>query len=1382
MAVLFIGLATGAGWAEEWAVPESPQATLETNPEMNRSNDGVGTYFEATNSKGLNVAVESIETINLRLESVPEMVTMYVSAASTTTATATQITLKGFLPQTTYYKYEDDYKSRLAFTTDKNGEYAYLQDISKPHLIFIQPRPSTIFLSNSGWSQGGIGTWDPDTKTATLTADVYETIQVDSDGIILDGNGHTLTGSGTGHGIYLSRRTGVTVKNLTITGFSSGFTLSSSTGNTLVDNVVDTGNYYGIWLMYSDGNKLDNNTLSNNEVGILMTSCKNNTLTGNTMSNNSYNFDVQAYSDLEYAHNINENNLVDGKPVYYIRNAVSQIVDSSTNAGTVYLINCNNVTVRNLTLAKNGKGICLWKTINSQIENVTAANNEHGIYLNCSSGNTLSYNQANENICGIYLTQSPDNKLLNNTANSNKARGIEVVSSSGTTLTGNTAETNAGEAIFLSGSDHSVLTSNTASGSLHGIYLYTSNNYCTLNGNQTLNNAERGIYIGNSAGNTLAGNVMSGNRYNFGLDGQSDYNGQYDHNIDTSNLVDGKPVYYLKGVSGQTIDGLSNAGTVYCINCDSITIKDVVLAKNYAGIRFVNTANSTIENITVSDNLYGVYLQGSSGNSLTGNTVSNNILHGVFLYKYSNNNTLTGNKVNSNSYGLDLWTSSGNTLADNDCSGNRYGIMLNFQSCGNTINHNSVNASSSSGLTLWGQSGNNTLTDNAINSGPGLGLQVGNAGGNILTGNTMSGNRLNFYVAGSTDSEYENDIDTSNLVDGKPIYYVRNAVGQTVDSSTNAGTVYLINCDSITVRDLNLAQNGAGVCLWGTSNSKIEDVVISKNRYGILVLASCGNTLTGNVFCANNYGFCFERFSNNNRVYGNSFFNNSPFVSDNSTGNVFNLATGGNHWSNWTTPDSDNDGFVDSPYVFAGGEDDLPLVTPTGWCETADITPPKTTVALSGALGNGGWYVSDVTVALAAADNEGGSGVARTEYSFDGTTWNVYSDPFVVDTEGTTIVYYRSTDKAGNIETAEEEPMYIDKTAPEIEINVPVSEGEYLRGASVPANWAATDNLSGIGEATGTVPSGEAIDTATVGTKTFSVVATDIAGNSTTKTVTYRVINNPPVLNPIGDQDGSEGELLTFVVTASDPDVGDTLILSASNLPPGASFDPVTGTFSWTPGYDQAGAYTDVEFTVQDNGDPMALDFELITITSGNVNRPPEFTPVGAQEVLENDLLQFSVEAVDPDGDSVTYASGPLPAGASFDPLQALFSWRPDNSQAGVYSVVFYATDNGTPNLTGQTEVVITVGDVPTPMELAELLIDAVLSYDLPKEVENSYLANLKKVSPFIDMGKITPAIAQLEAFIQKVEQDIAHGKMAEEEGNYLIGMATDLIYILRSA
>lgn len=89
--------------------------------------------------------------------------------------------------------------------------------------------------------------------------------------------------------------------------------------------------------------------------------------------------------------------------------------------------------------------------------------------------------------------------------------------------------------------------------------------------------------------------------------------------------------------------------------------------------------------------------------------------------------------------------------------------------------------------------------------------------------------------------------------------------------------------------------------------------------------------------------------------------------------------------------------------------------------------------------------------------------------------------------------------------------------------------------------------------------------------------------------------NRAPMLEPIGDREVDEGQLLEFTISASDPD-GHTVTFSARNLPPGATFDPFTRIFSWTPSMDAAGVYTGIEFLAMDDGLPPLSDSESIAI------------------------------------------------------------------------------------------------------------------------------------------------------------------------------------------
>lgn len=184
--------------------------------------------------------------------------------------------------------------------------------------------------------------------------------------------------------------------------------------------------------------------------------------------------------------------------------------------------------------------------------------------------------------------------------------------------------------------------------------------------------------------------------------------------------------------------------------------------------------------------------------------------------------------------------------------------------------------------------------------------------------------------------------------------------------------------------------------------------------------------------------------------------------------------------------------------------------------------------------------------------------------------------------------------------------------------------------------------------------------------------------------VTFTVLdpaNGCPVLAPIGNRDLTPGIPHVFALAASDPD-GEPLTFSASFLPPGASFDPATRTFSWTPTAAQSGVFTGAVFEVRDAAVPACADREVVGFSVQPANRFPVLAPIGDREASENDMISLTASATDPDGDGVILSAEPLPLGASFDPETGLLMWRPTLGQAGVYQVTFRATDAGSPALT----------------------------------------------------------------------------------------------------
>ncbi len=172
-----------------------------------------------------------------------------------------------------------------------------------------------------------------------------------------------------------------------------------------------------------------------------------------------------------------------------------------------------------------------------------------------------------------------------------------------------------------------------------------------------------------------------------------------------------------------------------------------------------------------------------------------------------------------------------------------------------------------------------------------------------------------------------------------------------------------------------------------------------------------------------------------------------------------------------------------------------------------------------------------------------------------------------------------------------------------------------------------------------------------------------------------------------------EGERLRFYLDSGDPD-GDAVRHFSNLLPAGASLNPNTGLFEWTPDYHQAGEYT-FPLSAASGGKTVTVE---ATVTVLNVNGTPAFFPLDTWQAYEGEPIKFRPLAFDPDNpgslppvrgaddqlvligsgpSSLTYTATGLPPGAQFDAETATFFWEPGSDQAGEHTVTFTATDDG---------------------------------------------------------------------------------------------------------
>ncbi len=200
--------------------------------------------------------------------------------------------------------------------------------------------------------------------------------------------------------------------------------------------------------------------------------------------------------------------------------------------------------------------------------------------------------------------------------------------------------------------------------------------------------------------------------------------------------------------------------------------------------------------------------------------------------------------------------------------------------------------------------------------------------------------------------------------------------------------------------------------------------------------------------------------------------------------------------------------------------------------------------------------------------------------------------------------------------------------------------------------------------------------------------------NRETITIEVSKKNQPPVVKGVSDRVVTETNKLAFQVEATDLEEAE-VTFGVKNKPPAAKFDSQSGRFSWQPNYQAAGSY-EVTFTATDG---KLKSEKTITIKVKNKNQAPVLKKIGNKQIAKDEELNFTVQANDPDGDSVQLKVKNKPLGAEFNSVTGEFNWQPDYHPVGNYEATFIASDG---DLSMQETIVISVGDVNSPPEAKE--------------------------------------------------------------------------------
>ncbi|MCW4034052.1 MAG: right-handed parallel beta-helix repeat-containing protein [Candidatus Bathyarchaeota archaeon] len=817
--------------------------------------------------------------------------------------------------------------------TDNNGSGMWMS------------RSSNLNVSgNNVTNNGGIGIFLLWSQNNVLT-DNNMTDNNTNFGVICGQNGYSLQDIDTSNTVdgkavyYLINQNGLTIDSTTFP--NVGFLALVNSTNIAVGNLSLTNNFNGMICHNLVNSVIENVSMTDNAYGLIVsgncseTVARNNIITGNTIFSGvsvgelTSRFTLQGNTISNYTTGID----VAGPNNTFVENTVTNNNGDAIHVRDSYtLVSGNNVTY-------NGESGILVDGSNNNISgNTITDNNADGLAIHGSSGNTVYGNTiANNNVDGIFFVESSHNTISENTITNNAVNGITLHRySDDNTVSGNTITGNDCGVIVDISSNNLVLGNNMTFNDM-GIFLNNAANNTTISGNIIANSAFDGIlFQAHSINNTVIGNTVNDNNWD-GVNIQNSSDNFVLSNSITGNQI-GVNIFASSNsntVSGNIITNSTNAGIFLYFSSYNTVLGNNIANNTNNGVQLFNSSTNTVsENIIASNTGNGIYAEGSDSNVVSGNTVTN-----------------------STSNGAHFVSSSYNTVLENALKYNFAGIGVRGYSNNNFLSGNNI-ANGLSGFSIY-YSSHNTLSGNNVTD-TFLGVTISSSSNNSLSNNAMSNNFRNLGISGENISDFIHDIDVSNTVDGKPVYYWVNMHDLTVP--TDAGYVGLVNCTEITVENVNITNNGQGILLVHTDDSVVQNNVLATNIQGVFMRFSNSNTVSGNKIIDNLHGInptgsFFNTFSgnnvtdsyfygvslnasSNNQFYHNNFIDNPTQIHTIDSINTWDdgYPSGGNYWSDYADIDvysgpyqneTGSDNIWDTPYVIdAENQDNYPLVEP----------------------------------------------------------------------------------------------------------------------------------------------------------------------------------------------------------------------------------------------------------------------------------------------------------------------------------------------------------------------------------------------------------------------------------------------------------------------
>ena len=585
-----------------------------------------------------------------------------------------------------------------------------------------------------------------------------------------------------------------------------------------------------------------------------------------------------------------------------------------------------------------------------------------------------------------------------------------------------------------------------------GIILYNTHNGLIFN-NTLSDNRWAGILIYKGSDNTVSNNLLENNNIGVYLDSWTNIvsNNTFINNTDGiyvlsafHNRISQNNISYCSN------NGIEMLGAAYC------TVSENKISNSLVGISL-----SLSTDITVSKNSLfscGVSIDGDEMDMWDSHDIdSQNTIDGKPIYYLKDSKTPQSIPMDAGQ--VILANCEEIKIEGLNLSNASIGIQIAFsQFC--EISENTVSNNSIAGVYVY-KSHSITIYDNVLSNNMEVAVDIESCVSNRLFNNTFVHGGI-FLNGDSIEHWNTHEIDSSNTVNGKPVYYLKNRMDGIVESG--AGEVILANCTNITIKHQKLVEGDVGIDMAYSDECTIcENNISLNNHIGIHADTCNNNTIFNNTFAINKHYGIYLFHSKNNRIYHNDFFGNAHQARDDSI-NMWNCSypIGGNYWSDYDAPDeysgdsyrvAGSDGIRDEPYISVGIIDYYPLASPYRSKPNIMIYSPPAHSLFNISNVSMEWFGKAI-----------GSEITHYEVRIDNKNWTdigkEMSYRFHNLSDGEHRAYVKAVDIKGHI-SVDLRKIIIDSTPPELVIIAP-SNSSTIKNNSINIIWEGNDFISGI--------------------------------------------------------------------------------------------------------------------------------------------------------------------------------------------------------------------------------------------------------------------------------------------------------------------------------